>query len=207
MRRRASGRRAAAPSRKSPAASADQPLLQPDLVLRQRAARARHAGAQALLVGRRQRRDLRAATSPSSIEISPAFCFDGGFGVHLGHARRHRSTSRSCARKRGNSSSRLPRFFSRSAAGRELARDQVVDRVAGEARIDERIPAPVLQRLDLPALGTRVRACSSSASTWLGRDSCAAIDGVERRQVASRRMCSCACQPAALTSSSRSSKR
>ena len=138
-----------------------EPLLEPDLVLRHRAARLRDAGAQRVLLIRRAAWRSARAISPSSIEFRPAFCFAAVSACTFG-TRAGSSTSRTCARKRGSSSSRLPRFFRRSGSGREFARQQVVQAVAGDARVDQRIPAPVLQRLEFPAVVLRDRGAAAA---------------------------------------------
>ena len=161
-RTRASGRRA-------PRRAGSRPWLRARAASRARsgaatigAARLRHAGAAASSCSSAgSAGDLRARSRRRASTCRPAFCFAAVsawiFGTRAGS-----STSRTCARKRGSSSSRLPSVLQAFGQRREIARQQVVQAVAGDARVDQRIPAPVLAASGCASGRTRDRGAAAA---------------------------------------------
>ena len=105
-------------------------FLEPDLVLRQRAARTRNAGAQAFLVrGGKSRKLLREFAVEHGNEAG--ILLDRGFGMNFRDAGRDQHLAH-LAEKPRQLVEPLAEILHALGDGREFPRQQRVDRIAGE---------------------------------------------------------------------------
>src|SRR5688572_11888135 len=124
-------------------------LLEPDLVLRQRAARTRDAGAQAFLLSGGKSRNLLCALAVEHGDEAGVL-LARGFGMNLWNAGRDQHLAHLPEEAR-QFVEPLAEILHALRSRCEFPREQRVHRVAGEPCIYEWIPAPLLEGLDSPA--------------------------------------------------------
>ena len=141
-----------------------QALLQPDLLLRDRRARLRDRALEAAPARPRGSEPSCGTTSSSISESTPLFCFAAVsawiFGTRAGS-----SDSRTCARKRGSSSSRAPTLRRRSGSGANSRASSEIDAVARDAGVDAADPNATPAAPRRARSGIRACCASMCAST------------------------------------------